>query len=217
MGRLFDTESSIYQTLNKYATVLMCGLAWFLCCIPVITIGASCTAMYRMMFNIRDDRPAGFGQFFRVFAKEFVKSTLVWILDILCVFILYLILGFTSADGSNGTKAFISLMLFLIPFLIWLFTFLYVFALTSFFENTVLHTILNGLIMSLKYYRYTIFAMAVTVIPFFLYMILGDYYFLMYGVPVLVFILLPLIFYWKSGFFLKVFENFIPKQEETEE
>lgn len=216
MGGLFNTETGIYQTLNRYATVFMCGLAWFICCIPIITAGASCTAMYRMMFNIRDDRPAGFGQFFRVFAKEFVKSTLIWILDILCVFILYLILGL-AAHGFDGTGGIFALLLFLIPFLIWLFTFLYVFALTSFFENTVLLTIRNGLVMSLKYYRYTIFAMAVTVIPFFLYMILGDYYFLMYGVPVLIFILLPLIFYWKSGFFLKVFENFIPKQEEAEE
>ncbi|MCQ2400498.1 MAG: YesL family protein [Lachnospiraceae bacterium] len=215
MGKLFSTESNIYQKLSKWANVLLCGFAWLLCCIPIITIGASCTAMYRMMFNIRDDKPAGFGPFFTVFGKEFAKSTLIWLCDLLCVFILYIIFGYTASVGISDTKGILTFVLFLLPFFIWMFTFLYVFALNSFFENTVLNTIRNGLVMSFRYYRYSILSMAVTVIPFFLYMFLGDYYFLLYGLPILIFVLLPLIMYWKSGFFLKVFENFVPKKEET--
>lgn len=217
MGKLFDIESNIYQKLTKYATILMCGLAWILCCVPVITAGASCTAMYRMMFNIRDDKPAGMGLFFKVFMKEFIKSTLIWLCDILCVFILYIIFSFSSSKGIEGKEGILPVVLFLIPFLLWMFTFLYVFALNSFFDNTVLNTIRNGFLMALRYRRYTIFSMALTVIPLILYMILGDYYFLLYGVPILVFLFLPLIIYWKSGLFLKVFENFIPEKEEIEE
>lgn len=214
MGRLFSTETEFYQKLSKYSGIFLCGIAWLLCCIPIISIGASCTAMYRMMFNIRADKPAGFSEFFRVFIKEFVKSTLVWLCDLLCILLLYVIFCYAAAAGIEGAKGIISLILFLLPFLLWMFTFLYVFALTSFFENTVLNTIKNGLIMSFRYYRYTIYSMALTVIPLIIYIFLGDYYFMLYGLPVLIFVLMPLMIYWKSGFFLKVFLNFVPEKAE---
>ena len=207
LGRIFSTESPVYQWLTKYCTVMLCGLAWFFLLVPIVTAGASCTAMSRMMFNIREDKPAGLKLFFKTFAAEFKKSTIIWLIDMVCIAVLFVLLSFA------GTSNMIVLTLMFVPVMLWIFTFLYVFPLTAFFDNTVKGTIKNGFLMSIKFFKQTIPALALSMIPFFGYLILGDYYFL-YSVPIWVFVILPFIEYWKSYFFLKVFYNFLPEERQ---
>ena len=45
MGRLFDLDSPLFSGLNKLADLIYLNILTLICCIPIITIGASMTAL----------------------------------------------------------------------------------------------------------------------------------------------------------------------------
>ena len=213
MGRLFNYDSPFMQTLTRFATVFFCGICWLLCCIPIITAGASNVAMYRMMFNIREEKPAGAGMFFKTFAKEFGKSTILWLIDLIFVALLAIGYWMIASASEKGTGSALLLIVFFIPFFLWMTTFAYVFPLNSYFENTIGRTILNGLLISLRYLRFTVPVLAMSLIPI-IGFVISEYYFILL-LPLWVLVAIPLIFYFQSHFFLKVFTDLIPAEENS--
>ena len=206
MKRLFDPDTPIMQRLTRYSNIILCGTAWFFCCLLIIPVGAACTAMARMMFNIREDKPAGLGLFFKTLISEFGKSTLLWLADVFCVALLALVL-WSIPDGNAMLYG-----IMFAPILLWTFTFLYVFPLNAYFENSVFQTLKNALIMSLRHFRQTVPALTLAMLPVFVYLILGNYYFL-YLMPLWLFFLFPFTEYWKSRFLLEAFYNYAPRPE----
>lgn len=57
------------------------GFLWFLASLPLITIGASTTALYAYAFAVTGQRDGYVGRtFFSSFKKNFVQATLVWVI-----------------------------------------------------------------------------------------------------------------------------------------
>ena len=56
MRSFFDMDSPVMQAMNKLGSVILMSLLWLVCCLPVVTIGAATAALYRMMFNLREDK-----------------------------------------------------------------------------------------------------------------------------------------------------------------
>ena len=52
MNSLFNPESSTMRFLEKAANLMLLNLLWILCSLPIITIGASSTALYTMVFKL---------------------------------------------------------------------------------------------------------------------------------------------------------------------
>lgn len=80
MRGLFDLDSRFMTVLGKITDCIMLSLCWITFCIPLVTIGPSCGALYRSMYRcIRRDE----GQPLRVFwetIKDNIKiSVLVWL------------------------------------------------------------------------------------------------------------------------------------------
>lgn len=61
---------------------MVLSICWFFCSIPVVTIGASSTALYdAAVHGIRRDEPGAYVRFFRTFRRELkmaVPATLLW-------------------------------------------------------------------------------------------------------------------------------------------
>ncbi len=79
-GFLFDTESAFGRMMTKIGIFVVSNLMFLLCCIPVITAGASLTALYRVM--MRELRSPGdinpFYEFWYGFRTNFKQATLCW-------------------------------------------------------------------------------------------------------------------------------------------
>ena len=213
MGRLFNPESNLMQALTKYAMVLLCGVLWLLCCLPVVTAGASTTTMHRMMFNLREDKVAGLGKFFETFGKEFKKSTILWLIDIACMIVLLFFFNLIGLSGEGGKVSLFLLVIFFLPFFTWLLSFTYVFPLTAYFENSIGATLRNGFLIATRYIRYTIPILAMSFLPMIGFLI-SEYYFLVL-LPIWIMVILPLIFYFQSYFFLKIFSDLIPGKPDS--
>ncbi len=46
MNRLLTPDNPVMQFITKLACTAYLNLLWFICCIPIVTAGASTTALY---------------------------------------------------------------------------------------------------------------------------------------------------------------------------
>ena len=150
------TNSKLYVLGEKLGDIMLLSLCWFLCCIPVITIGPSTTALYcaiHKRFEDKSETPTK--DFFRSFRKNLGQG-------IALTLILLMYLGITGFNlyvaifGFNGTYLPswyppIAVLL-LLPFL---FSAMYVFPYLSRFKNTVKTTLFHSFTFSTMYPGHT--------------------------------------------------------------
>ena len=164
MGKLFNLDAPIVQWLGKVGQMMVSTVIWLLCCLPVVTIGAATVALYRIMFNLKEDRSCALKVYFQTFRESFWKATALWLLMLVCCAIL-LGLYFVMVQVENMILRMVVLAIFCLLFFTVYFYSLYAFPLTAYFENTLAGTIRNAIGMSIGNLRYTIIACAVTLIP----------------------------------------------------
>lgn len=77
----FDFPSLMLDGFSRIFDCLFLGLLWALCCIPVVTAGASCTALY-YAYNksIRQEEGHLIRVFFHGFKENFKQSTIAWLI-----------------------------------------------------------------------------------------------------------------------------------------
>ena len=76
MGGLFDYDSKLFQLLLRVSDLVALSLLWLLCSLPVITIGASTSALYyTAMKLVRQRGNSTISMFFHAF-KENIRSSL---------------------------------------------------------------------------------------------------------------------------------------------
>ena len=88
MNKKMNFES--FLALGEKLTYIMAlGLLFILCSVPVITIGASATALNKAMkLYVRYGEKRIFQAFFGAFIKFFKPATLVWLLNLVVILIL---------------------------------------------------------------------------------------------------------------------------------
>ena len=140
-----NSDSLIFRIGNKVFDVIVVSLLWFVCCIPVITAGASTTALYDTVFrNIRQNRGYCYKGFFKCFKDNFkntVQASIIFaILTVVSMWDISLALsGGPVISGYQIT--FFILWILAMTWAIW------TFALTARFENNWKNTLKNGLLM----------------------------------------------------------------------
>ncbi|MCR5586983.1 MAG: DUF624 domain-containing protein [Lachnospiraceae bacterium] len=137
---------------NKFMTgfvdFLILNIFFLICCIPIITIGPALNGMYTVLFKeVRNEH----SPFIKTFKKGFFEDTKKSII----IFLIYLILGFILSFSlifwaTLGTLVSTVITVIIgILCIIYLLSLCYVFALNSRFENKVLVTIKNSILLSL--------------------------------------------------------------------
>lgn len=140
-----NSDSLIFRISNKVFDVIVVSLLWFVCCIPVITAGASTTALYDTVFrNIRQNRGYCYKGFFKCFKDNFkntVQASIIFaILTVVSMWDISLALSGGSVISGYQITFFI-LWILAMTWAIW------TFALTARFENNWKNTLKNGLLM----------------------------------------------------------------------
>ena len=86
MRSLFDLDSPLMNGLQKVFDCLLVSLCWVAACIPIVTIGPACGALYRTICRtIRQDRGTVLKTFWDTFRNNLKAGVLVW-LPILAVY-----------------------------------------------------------------------------------------------------------------------------------
>lgn len=213
--KIFDHENGFWRGMSKVADAVCLNLLFMICCIPIITIGASASAFYYNMMKLAQDEESYIIRgFFKAFKENFKKATLIWI-------IMFLLGAFLFADCYLITKTIVGFPAFL-RYVIYAITFVYsmmlsfVFALQAKFENSILGTIKNSLFMGIAHFiPWGIIIVLTTYLPLMLLFVRLDI--ILYIFPVLVACGYALIFYINSKCFLRIFKRYIPMEETKED
>ncbi len=89
MKRFFDMESPFMRALSVTADLILLNLLTILCSLPVVTLGASLAAMNDVVIRlVRGEEGYIIKGFFRAFAGNFKKGTLLGLLLLLCAALL---------------------------------------------------------------------------------------------------------------------------------
>jgi uncharacterized membrane protein YesL len=197
-NNLFNPENSFWEFMTNMTNVLFVGLIWLICCIPIITIGASTTALYDYTLKMADNREGYvLKSFFRSFKDNFIKSTLLWILMLLGA-------GFLVVDGyiclRMGTP-FGKFLFFAIAAIgiMYIIICIYIFPVLAFFQVNIKEGVKNACIMGVG-------SLPITVL---IIIILAMGGLIIYAAPYLIFALGSFAAYVSSFCFLSVFRKFV--------
>lgn len=79
MAKLFDYDNPIWRFMGRVADLFFLTLLWVVCSLPVITLGASTSALYYVMLKVAKNQDGYLCRsYLRAFRDNFVQSTAVW-------------------------------------------------------------------------------------------------------------------------------------------
>lgn len=165
MGTLFDPESWIMVKLAELGDLIILNLLYIITSIPIITLGASTTALYAVMKSPDENVYSSslFKNYFRAFFKNFRKSTVLFLILLIPAAVilinLYILLAGLMEDSI------INYTLCAVPIVVFIFAWNYVFPLTAKFENTIRGTFANAFILSVAHLPVTIVLTVLNLLP----------------------------------------------------
>ena len=89
MGKFFSYDSPFIQSINKIVDCTILSILWVIFSIPVITFGASTSALYYTVNKvIRHNRSHIWREFWGAFKTNFKQSTIVWLILLVFTYVL---------------------------------------------------------------------------------------------------------------------------------
>ena len=141
----------------KLSCSCLLNILWFICSLPVFTIGASTTALYYASLKvIRDEESHAWTLFFRSFKENFKQATQLW-----------LILLRKSSTGGMAVIWTLILALVIAASVLYVIELLYIFPLLASVHNTNAAMLKNAFLIGTHYLFATILVFAVHFAMFF--------------------------------------------------
>ena len=171
--KFFSYESKFSQLLLKLCRACYLNLLWFLCSIPIITIGAYTTALYYASLKIVRDEDNHVGaQFFRSFRENFRQATVIWLILLGVGLFLgadgYIVYHLRQSSlGPAGVLWTLVLAVLIAAAVVYVIVLLHVFPLLASVSNTNTAMLKNAFLIGTHYLFATILVFAVHFAMFF--------------------------------------------------
>ena len=183
--KFFTVDNPIFNFISRIGDMMLLSLLWLVTSLPVITIGASTTALYDCCIRIIRSRDSSIiKDYFKAFKSNFRQSTVIFL-------IMAAIGGLIAADmyfwaHSESEISFFMNALSIGFMILFSATLLYVFPVQAVFENTIKATMRTAFLMSLKHPANTIVLLAASAGLIYLCYIIpaAAYLFLIFGTGV---------------------------------
>lgn len=163
--KLFNLDSPLMQALGKMADLMWLNCLTLVCCLPVVTIGASLTAMNYMALKMARDEECYITRgFFKSFKENFKQATIIWLVMLLMIVVLITDFMVVTGSPQTGYMKVLQAAVWFVSVLLAV-TALYVFPVLAKFDNTILKTVKNALIISLMQFPKTILMLVIYAVP----------------------------------------------------
>ncbi len=165
--KLFSYESRFSQWMLRISYACCLNVLWFICSLPIITIGASTSALYYISLKIvRGEEGHVFSSFFRSFKENFRQATVIWLIMLFTGAFLGVdgyIAYHLRASSSGAAAVFWTLVLALLigAAVVYTIVLLYVFPLVGTVSNTTPAMLKNAFLIGTHYLFATILVFAV--------------------------------------------------------
>lgn len=205
MGKLFQLDSPLMTFFQKTGELILLDICWLIGCIPIVTIGTSCTALYyAVVKSIRKDTGYPMGEFFRSYKRNLKRGIAATVGILLLGFLLYInrevAANTTVAEGISGVVIYDGILAVAAGIM------LYLFPVLSRFSFKLTEGIKLAFVMAVRFLPMTAVVLTGTVLLFMLWA---------YYLPVPLILVLPAAWCYLISFFMeKVLLRFMPKPEE---
>ena len=209
MSKLFRMDSPLMRFLTKIADLMVLNILFCVTSIPLITIGASWTALYSVTLKmVRDEEGSVSRSYFRSFRQNFKQATLLW-LGVLVVLAL-LVLDIRVLNGmAGGTAPGLLRVGVEILALLGIMVLQYLFPSLARFEASLADTLKNACMMALAHLPKTALMTAAVVGAVWITLINNTT--IAIGLMVWPLIGFSLMAFGNSGILRKIRDNYVPK------
>ena len=211
MNGLFNLDSPIMRFLSKVCDLMILNVMCIICCLPIVTAGASITALYTItMKMVRGEESYIFKGFLKAFKENFKQSTIIWL--IMAVLGIFVFVDYQAASllPENMSNLFRILIGALIIF--YLMVLSYIFPYTARFANNIKNIFKNSLLIAILNLPWTILVIALPIALGFLTFLTTTT--LVYGSMLWMLLGFAVVAYIESMIFRRVFAKYEPVQEE---
>lgn len=208
MSGFFSTEGKLYGSLNLLTDLVLLNIVWILTSIPVVTIGASSTALWSVVIKmLRKEDPSVIREFFIAFRKNFKEATLIWLgvmgLGALAIASLA-VCG--SVEALRGMR-----LVLMITFALFAGIVQYLFPMIAVFRNPYQKTIKNAVILAVAHLPQTILMLFVGSAPFFIAAFMTE---MLFGVFLCLVVLFSFSVWINAHFICRMFQRWMPEAED---
>lgn len=208
--RIFDQENRFMAFMYKMNDLFLLNVLWIVTSIPIITIGASTTALYTVVMKIRRNEESYIVRsYFKAFRENFRQGTILWLLVLAAGGILYLDLYITAIAEIQGQD--ILSILFLIMAVLFVLVTVWIFPVLARYAAPIPRLLRIAVYLSLRHVGYTLLILAIICIP----MILIALY--LYLLPVFLIISVSGSAYLSAYFIGKIYERYVPEKQKSGE
>ena len=215
MGHFFSMDNKFFTFMGRIADLCILNIICLICCIPIVTAGASITAMYYVTLKmVRNEEAYIVRSFFKSFKENFKQATVINLILIVVGVILYLDMHVAKAmPGSAGQIFHVIFVAFAIVYFVLT---LYVYPVLARFYNSTGNTIKNALLMSIRHLPYTVVMVLIELCPLLLLFVKS---FRLQSTLFILFLMVGfgLIAYCNSFFLAKIFDNYMPENGNAEQ
>lgn len=146
LSGIFNYDNPVWRFIGKFCDIMILNVLWIICSIPIVTIGASTTAVYYVTLKlVRDEEGPTIRSFFKSFKENFRQATVIWLIMLLlgCLlgFDLYFFIAIQKTPSALRT---VMMAMFGGFSFVYLFVMMFVFPVQARFYNPVKRTLFNA-------------------------------------------------------------------------
>lgn len=206
MWSIFELDSPYNRIITKTVQIVYLNFLWLICCLPIVTIGASTTALYYVAMRMaRNEEGYITKDFMKSFKLNFRQATILWGIILLIGFILVQDYRYFNYMGSLLGKIGSILMLIVFTAVT-----IFLFPVLSRFDNTKRNIMKTAFYMAASHWPSTL-------ILILMFAVAG--YGIYASVAMMVMCLLfggAFLAYGSSFLFNQIFNIYIQKEEKDE-
>lgn len=169
MGKIFREDSPIMCFFSDLGDQMLVNVLFVLCSLPIVTIGCSITASFKVSKRLVDKSGSHIAkEFFRAFRENFKQSTILWCIALVAFAILYVdyVLAMSNDAPVLGmwlTAAFVLCLMFVAVLC-------YAFPLISRYNNSLWQHVKNAAILAAGNLIRTAVLLVLSLLPVALFM-----------------------------------------------
>lgn len=156
MGKIFNRDNLVWSFIGKLADMLLLTVLWAVFSLPLVTIGASTTALYycsQQLVSNTDEHLAE--SFVASFRKSFRQSTITW--GVTLVSGIILVVDMYLFNNSDTSLAKVMLIVFLAISIIVAMFAIYMFAMIARYTKDLKTMFIMSLVLSIRSLPWSVF------------------------------------------------------------
>lgn len=152
--KAFGTDGILYKIMQGLVNIIKINFLWMLFSLPVVTLGGATIAAFDVCMKMAGGEDGYVARdFVKSFRKNFKNGIAYGLLLLFCCYVVWL--DFSLFDQLEGNPVILLIMGMVAAF-VFLWMFLFAFALQARYENTLLRTLKNSSDIATRYFVRTL-------------------------------------------------------------